>query len=681
MSRINELKPNVFNMIAAGEVVERPSSVVKELIENSLDAGATIVDVEIENGGLKTIKVSDNGIGMDKTDLVLSVKPHATSKLSSAEDLSTISTFGFRGEALASIEAVSKVKIVSKIKGESAYCYDPGVSPLPFEAARMDGTTVEICDLFYNVPARLKFLKSTKTEEKYIFEKVANLILANPEISFSLKADGRTLIQSNGKGAKEALYSVFGNLADKFYEMNFRHNNFILSGFISDPEHTRSTRSGQVIIVNGRVVQDKNLCLAVERAYGGLLMKHSYPMFVLSLILPFDFVDVNVHPQKSEVRFQSPNAVFGFVYKSVAETLAINETSFSLEAEINRKIIDKGTEANLRVPINSDLNFSDLFAKNQLNEGVSAYSIPSDAKSEFSGGEYKLRDFSSDRPSGKNLDDTNENSKKPCDVELLAERVGVADESSHDYNYRKTNFQSSLKTEEYASNEQSVDNYGKSNLELINSLQNINTDNGKAKEGEDCGIFCEAESTKVLCSLFDTYLLVKNKGKIYLIDQHAAHERIIFDRLISSISQEESVSQPMLFSFSEEIDYNAFSRVKNMLPSLQKIGFEIALDESRNRIEILAIPAIMLNVRLKEFLHNLLTSFNEDITIENLLYERICQSACKAAIKGGDSFTEEQLEYLIKDFKNDFPKQCPHGRPAIIEIEKQALEKLFKRIV
>lgn len=677
MGKINELKPNVFNMIAAGEVVERPSSVVKELIENSLDAGATIINVDIEDGGLKLIKVSDNGVGMDKSDLVMSLKPHATSKLTVAEDLSVISTFGFRGEALASINSVSKIKITSKVDGQNAYTYSPEISNSPIDSSRNVGTTVEICDLFYNVPARLKFLKSVKTEEKYIYEKVADLILANPDVSITLDANGKTLIQSNGGGAKEALYSVYGSLADKFFEMDYQKSNFFLRGFISDSEHTKSTRSGQAIIVNGRVVQDRNISLAVEKAYGSLIMKHTYPMYVISLILPFDFVDVNVHPQKAEVRFQSPNAVFGFVYKSVAETLALNETSFSLQTEIDRKLKENAAIES------HQLDFSDLNAsESRLKEGGTLYSVAMEncARSIENNGksenlEYKLRDFNSDKLYCKNgVADEN------ADEKFLKSKTalfggGEADRADKISDFNDETTKSDLRSVLFDCKKSSdgVEKAVSSDLYESYTYEKINDYSGNFD--------FETESIKVLCSLFDTYLLVKNKSKIYLIDQHAAHERIIFDRLMNSVAKEEVISQPMLFSFSEEVDELSFARVKNILPSLQKIGFEISTDDSNNRIEILALPAILMNVKIKEFLHNLLHSFDDDIKIEKLLYERICQTACKSAIKGGDSLTDEQLDYLIQTFNENLPKQCPHGRPAIIEIEKTALEKLFKRIV
>ena len=654
MSKILELKPNVFNMIAAGEVVERPSSVIKELVENSLDAGATIVDVEISEGGLKSIKVSDNGVGMDKTDIIMSVKPHATSKLRSAEDLIQISTFGFRGEALASIAAVSKLKITSKTKDGAAYSFSPSSNDV-VETARTDGTTVEICDLFYNTPARLKFLKSTKTEEKYIVEKIADLILANPNVSISLKADGKSLLQSNGGGNEEALYAVFGNTASKFYAVDSEKGNFKLNGYISDSETTRATRSGQVIIVNGRVVEDRNLCLAVERAYGGLLMKHSYPLFVISLVLPFDFVDVNVHPQKSEVRFQSPNSVFGFVYNAVLDTLGKNQKIFTLDYELDKKV--KNIESQfVDAPQISQVDLSELaatpasenFSDSSFNRNFFDTPIVKDGK-------YKLRDFDN-------------NAADKATSNTLIEKT---DDGNADNEFSKAFYD--LNSSSFLSSNENLNN---SDSEFVKN--NYSDDDKSNNVAADF----YGEKATILCSLFETFLIIKKGERVFLMDQHAAHERIIFDKLMESIKNEQIISQPMLFSYVEEADDIAVSKIGELMPSLEKIGFEISIDKATNRIEILAIPSILTNLKIKEFLHNLINVLDESITVETLLYERICQTACKAAIKGGDSFSEEQLEYLLKTLtKNDLPTQCPHGRPAIIEITKQSLEKLFKRVL
>lgn len=643
-------------MIAAGEVVERPSSVVKELVENSLDAGATIVDVEISEGGLKSIKVSDNGVGMDKTDIIMSVKPHATSKLRSAEDLSQISTFGFRGEALASIAAVSKLKITSKTKDGAAYSFSPSANDV-VETARTDGTTVEICDLFYNTPARLKFLKSTKTEEKYIVEKIADLILANPNVSISLKADEKSLLQSNGGGNEEALYAVFGNTASKFYAVDSEKGNFKLNGYISDSETTRATRSGQVIIVNGRVVEDRNLCLAVERAYGGLLMKHSYPLFVISLVLPFDFVDVNVHPQKSEVRFQSPNSVFGFVYNAVLDTLGKNQKIFTLDDELDKKV--KNIESQfVDAPQISQVDLSELaatpkvksFSDSSFNLNFFDTPIVKDDK-------YKLRDFDNNMP-----DNTSSNTS--------AEKTDS--NAANSFNEPFYNLGGNLRN----SNEHFKNTDSGSNSEFVKN--NYSDDDKSNNVAADF----YGEKATILCALFETFLIIKKGERVFLMDQHAAHERIIFDKLMESIKNEQIISQPMLFSYVEEADDIAVSKIGELMPSLEKIGFEISIDKATNRIEILAIPSILTNLKIKEFLHNLINVLDESITVETLLYERICQTACKAAIKGGDSFSEEQLEYLLKTLtKNDLPTQCPHGRPAIIEITKQSLEKLFKRVL
>ncbi|MDR3292999.1 MAG: DNA mismatch repair endonuclease MutL, partial [Clostridiales bacterium] len=321
MPNINILDPSVYNKISAGEVVERPSSVVKELVENALDAGAGEVSVEIREGGIKYIRVFDNGSGMDGENLKKAFLPHATSKIKSAEDLYTISSLGFRGEALASIAAVSILEIVSKTEdgelGAKMSVKDGAFGEVKSVAANR-GTSITVNDLFYNTKPRLNFLKRTKTEESYISALLAKFILAYPDVAFTYKADEKIIYQTKGQGLKNAIYEVYGReLSDNLLYLEYESGNRMIKGYVSAPGYYKSNKTYQTLFINGRIVDNAQISLAVLKAYGENIMKHCFPIFILDTVLPFGEVDVNAHPTKSDVRFTDEKGIFGFVYRAV----------------------------------------------------------------------------------------------------------------------------------------------------------------------------------------------------------------------------------------------------------------------------------------------------------------------------------------------------------------------------
>ncbi|HBW04969.1 MAG TPA: DNA mismatch repair endonuclease MutL, partial [Clostridiales bacterium] len=342
MSKINVLEPNVFNMISAGEVVERPSSVVKELIENSIDAGASEVSVYVEDGGIRKIQVSDNGIGIEKDDMRKAFLPHATSKLKNIVDLDSLSTLGFRGEALASISSVSEVTLSSKSKNQdiaSKITLSGGKVTFEGDDSRAEGTVISVENLFFNTPARLKFLKKGVSELNYVKDVVRMLILANPSVRIELSNEEGTLLRNEGGTLSDAIFSVYGaKTADNLLEICDEYGGAIkVSGFTSKVDYTKANRTYQTIIVNGRAVEDQTVQTAVEKAYSEYLMKRTYPMFVLDILMPFDDVDVNVHPSKTEVRFRDKHAVFSAVYHAVQNTInnSLKNVAFGFDVEQN----------------------------------------------------------------------------------------------------------------------------------------------------------------------------------------------------------------------------------------------------------------------------------------------------------------------------------------------------------
>ena len=339
MPRINKLDPSIYNLISAGEVVENPASVIKELVENAIDAGASEIDISIEEGGIKEIKVKDNGSGMDRENIYLSYLPHATSKLQKAADLDNISTLGFRGEALASIAAVSHLKIQSA-DNENGLGYEVTVSSGKIEEegeiGLSQGTTITVSNLFYNTPVRLKFLKSAKQEESLVKYRVSQLIFANPDVKFTFEVDGEVVFQTSG-GLEDAIYAIYGNdVANGLLPFEYKDGDYKVFGYTSNVDLVRHNKNSQTIIVNGRAIENQNIQVAVQQAYGERLMKRTFPIYVLNIIMPFDKVDVNVHPTKSDVRFQDNHKIFSIVYHAIQSAFVYEQTNLNIAENFDK---------------------------------------------------------------------------------------------------------------------------------------------------------------------------------------------------------------------------------------------------------------------------------------------------------------------------------------------------------
>ncbi len=613
MGRINILEPSVFNMLAAGEVVERPSSVVKELVENSIDAGATVVDVNISRGGEALIEVSDNGIGIDPEDMRAAFLPHATSKLSAVTDLDSISTLGFRGEALASIASVSEVTLTSSRKG-SASKIALSAGKVTFEglASRNEGTVIAVENLFFNTPARLKFLKKPAVEQRYIEEILKKLILANPNISFSLTADGQEVLSHSAGTLFDAVCSVYGaRFASEMIKIDdFSRGGITVRGYVSSPEKSRATRM-QTFIINGRAVSDQTMQTAAEKAYGDLLMKRSYPVLTIDVIMPFDQVDVNVHPSKTEVRFADKQAVFGAIYHAVYD--AVHEGSERLGFDIGAgKAEDKYDPAGTNIATNSSRGeFSSLSATPQ-NASRPTYTQPRiDSSRYFTATPPKNAAILRDTAIGAFMDD------------------------------------------------------------------NVQ-DRRDEKEDEPVRIF----DGKIVGQVFDTYLIVERDEVMYVIDQHAAHERVLYDKISAKMTPE--YAQSLLIPYKLTLSVEEEEIFDDLTPSLAEMGFEI--ERRTGSVVINAVPEPVARINFSKFFRDLfaINLGGEKLTLADVMRESLCQQACKAAIKGGEALTNEQIERVIRNYLDkdgNLPDKCPHGRPAVIAIGKSELEKMFKRIV
>lgn len=646
MSKINVLEPNVFNMISAGEVVERPSSVVKELVENSIDAGASEVSIYVKDGGIRKIQVSDNGIGIEKEDMRKAFLPHATSKLKNIVDLDSLSTLGFRGEALASISSVSEVSMSSKSKNAnsaSKIMLSGGKVTFEGEDSRAEGTIINVENLFFNTPARLKFLKKGASELNYIKDTVRMLILANPSVRITLSDEDGVVLTNEGGALVDAIYSVYGaKTADNLIEIADNTVGSIkVAGFTSKVDFVKSNRTYQTIIVNGRAVEDQTVQTAAEKAYSEFLMKRTYPMFVLDILMPFDDVDVNVHPSKTEVRFRDKHAVFSAVYHAVQNTINASLQNVAFGFDVSKY---EGENDTKQTDFAANV---DRIAEEKPRATFAQTSI--DTSKLFSGKTVPKNYFGFEFQSPNKQDSTLNEShfNKPLDIDFA--------NSSNDKKF---------------------------GIEIASDVETTiieeNDAQFESKNDEPYEVF----DGKIVGQIFDTYIICERGDLVYLIDQHAAHERILYDRIVENFNVEHK--QPLLIPFKLNMTGEECEYFERILPNLEKLGFDIV--KNGNAYLIDAVPEPVAQVNFSKFFADLfanMTSENE-LTLQSLLKDKLCQQACKAAIKGGQSLSRAQIERVIKyyvDENGNLPTKCPHGRPAVVAFSSKDIEKLFKRIV
>ncbi|MEG2561266.1 MAG: DNA mismatch repair endonuclease MutL [Clostridia bacterium] len=679
MPKINILPPEVFNLISAGEVVERPSAVVKELVENSIDAGASEIVVSIVDGGKSNITVIDNGCGIEKESLPLAFFPHATSKLSRAEDLDDISTLGFRGEALPSINAVAQVKISSRTAECEVGSYFDAQTKTCGELGMVCGTKIEVNNLFYNAPVRAKFLKKAATEAEFVSDIVSQIIFANPNVKIKYVVDGKTVFQTLG-GMENALYAVYSSeIANNMLAFDYQFEKIRVYGYCGNKELYKHNKNFQTIIVNGRPINNVTIQMAVAQAYGNILMKRCYPVFVLNIIMPFDEVDVNVHPRKSEVRFVDNNAIFSCVYRSIKRVLEENEKSIgsldntlagqptivekldmrannyknSLNMEqkelgINEKLSTLSTEAKDSLS-NLYMKFNNLVENSSANSSENLTFTTNDNKS------ANLSDNLTNKSGQKIQIDLEEYSNIVPDSQCkFGSKIPNVAENRVNFDYNNFNKES-----------ENVDKYSNKNIENNDIFDKIE---------QICAEF------RIIGQLFNTYLIVEQADKMYLIDQHACHERILYDKLIKQINASDVISQPMLLPYIYECDHQKFEFLLSIVPNLNKLGFEIE-EFGGFSFKINAIPSILGNIDFQNFFDGLFQDKQSLLLVNKneLINDKLASQACKAAIKGGDNLTESQIASLLTN--GEIPTQCPHGRPVVKVILKTDIEKLFKRIV
>lgn len=647
MGRINLLGPGVFNMISAGEVVERPSSVVKELVENSIDAGATEISVFIEDGGIRRISVSDNGSGILKDDMRAAFLPHATSKLCEIADLDTIATLGFRGEALASIASVSEVTLVSRADGADAarkIRLEAGKVTEESEDSRAKGTSVTVENLFFNTPARLKFLKKASTEQGYVEDAVEKIVLANPSLKITLTSEKGVLLAHDGGNLADAMADVYPHLdMSRFIAVDRVSSSGVrVSGYVSAVDYTAPTRSRQTVIVNGRVVENDTVSAAVDKAYRDYLVKRTFPMYVLDVIVPFDEVDVNVHPAKAEVRFRNKNAVFGAVFRAVDEAI---KASF-------------GSEKHGFSPVSTgSADAAATYEQTAIDTAALFGDMPENTSSDRLGAkENPVRDLPFNLGSLRGIGVSR--AGRAAEKRIPSYEI----DGAHLYGGTAADGKDDLYDDAYALSKISEDE--------DKDFANSSNTRFRLFDGEVVG------------QVFDTYLIVERADVVYVIDQHAAHERVLYDKLSASLSSE--FSQSLLIPYKLRLSGAEEEYFDKIMPALNDMGF--AIEKKPGSYLVYAVPEPVVRMNIEKFVAALFENMLDDgeLKLTDLLKDVVCRDACRAAIKGGEHLSRRQIEYVLSnliDEEGNLPQKCPHGRPAVVALTKRDFEKMFMRVV
>lgn len=678
---INILPPEVYNRIAAGEVVDRPYSVVKELVENAIDAGATEIIVEAEGGGKKLIRVTDNGCGIHKEDLKAAFLPHATSKLKTADDLAAIFTLGFRGEAVASVASVSKTTILSRVKGEEAYSLtvEGGVFGEISPAGGAEGTVVTVENLFYNTPARLKFLKSDASEEGDITAIMARFLLSRPEISFTYLVNGKVRYRSFGDGLESALAVVYGaGTLQNCISIRAEKHGMRLWGYIGNRAYNKPNRSYQSLFLNGRYIVNQTVALAVTNAYGSYLMKRQYPFYVLFLEVPPEVVDVNVHPNKADVRFADNRIVYGTVYSVISAVLdgssaALEYISPAISSTVGK---NKGAVSPLPEAPERASAAQPAPSKPVSPEAPVFQAVPDFAAAPSPAPAFKAPPAQSVLPAEASQTAkpaprmSVEEAKKELAFEIPKlhgrERVrALEEEKPNTFEVR-----SPLASSRPAPQEEQEDAFEENKKYLLERDE-------RAKQQK-----IDPATLIFRGVLFETYLIFERGDEAYFIDQHAAHERLIYEKLKNKCEARTPLSQPMLMPYILTVNAQEFSFLTSQFEALRALGFEI--DEfGGTSVKVSAVPLDLFGMDIEAFFREVLSSMESlrAIRLSEIARDKLATMACKAAVKGGERLTEEEAKRLLSDMDGDMGLKCPHGRPAVVRMKKSDFEKLFKRIV
>lgn len=619
MAEIALLSQETIDKIAAGEVIERPSSVVKELVENAIDAQATAITVEIKEGGTRLIRITDNGSGIKHSQVPLAFLRHSTSKIRSVEDLLSVRSLGFRGEALSSIAAVSRVELITKTYDQltgTRYVIEGSKEVANEEIGAPDGTTFLVKDLFYNTPARRKFLKSPQTEGNYIADLVEKLALSHPQISFQFIQNNKTKLHTSGNGnRKDLIYHVFGReVTSSVLEVDYSCEWFRVSGFIGKPMITRGNRSFENYFINQRYIKSNVIAQAIEEAYKGFIMQHQYPFTVLYFDFDGERLDVNVHPTKMELRFDHSKEIFEALRDAVYDVLSHKE--FIPQVPV--------TETKEPKPTNT----------------------------------YK------------------EPIPEPFETRRLNEiRNSIAVDSPYSIQYPKYNVRTESKISE------------KPNEYFSKPKENPKTQYEEITLGQIDQQFLSEEARsnhRLIGQLFDTYWLIEYKDQLYIIDQHAAHEKVLYEQTMKKLNQKEFTSQMISPPIVLSLNVQEIENLEKYRTQIEMLGYGIEHFGGKEYM-IHAVPGNLFHLDMKDLFIEMLDDFTElssQKATPQLILEKVASMSCKAAVKGNQKLSIAEVEALITELLSlENPYNCPHGRPTIISMSKYEIEKKFKRIV
>ena len=663
MANIQVLDQITIDKIAAGEVIERPASIIKELVENAIDAGASAVTVEIKEGGISFIRITDNGCGIPKGEVPLAFLRHSTSKIRSVDDLSTVASLGFRGEALSSIAAIAQVELITKTKDEvtgTRYRIEGGAEKSIEDTGAPDGTTFLVHQIFYNTPARRKFLKTPMTEASHVSELMTRLALSHPEVSIQFINNGQEKLHTSGNGKlKDIIYHVFGrDIANNLLETNERIDGIQVQGFIGKPIISRGNRNYENYFINGRYVKSNIIAKAIEDAYKDFTMQHKYPFTALHFTMDGTDLDVNVHPTKMELRFSNQQGVYNFIYNALKQTLSEPELIPRVELPEAKevpvkaeKIVERKQEQPMtpvreerKTPVIEEEKNLDYFMK-KMRERVTAYHQqavevkPTPAPSVIQENvNYEALPASQVAAVKQPVPEQRTVAKEPMPEQAVAprEEKSVVTEKQLDF------FEEKLLTKK------------------------------------------AAQEYKIIGQLFETYWLVEFHEQLYIIDQHVAHERVLYEKTLRGMKDREFTSQylspPIILNLSMQEE----EALNTHMDIFTNIGFEIE-PFGGDSYAIRAVPDNLFSIAKRELFTEMLDQLVDGIhssLAPDIVAEKVASMSCKAAVKGNSRLSAAEVETLIGELLElENPYHCPHGRPTIIAMTKRELEKKFKRIV
>ncbi|WP_320991802.1 DNA mismatch repair endonuclease MutL [Hungatella sp.] len=725
MPNITLLDQNTINKIAAGEVIERPASVVKELLENAIDARATAVTVEIKEGGTTFIRVTDNGCGIPREEVPLAFLRHSTSKIKSVEDLFTISSLGFRGEALASIASVCQVELITKTSEAltgSRYSIEGGIERPLEEIGAPEGTTFIARNLFFNTPARRKFLKTPMTEGSHVAELVEKIALSHPEISIRFIQNNQNKLHTSGNhNLKDIIYTVFGReIAANLLAVEAKKQDIAISGFIGKPVIARGNRNYENYFINGRYIRSSIISKAIEEAYKPFMMQHKYPFTMLHFTIEPELLDVNVHPTKMELRFRDGEMVYRMVYDAVSGALAHKE--LIPEVELNKeKAEQEAKEARKHEPSPEPFELRrleamsrqqaacapgskrlkpaepslmrdpDFLAENWLKKPAGGQMTPNrfdgrDAVEETAAGADFLHRLSPEsvakneetvqnqaggaREHGQ-LNGMTNSGVQPGEGEAAAEEAAARDAAAEEAAVEDAAARDAAAREAAAGEAQA------GAAAFSGKPEQLDLFDGKLLEPKSRLMH------KLIGQVFDTYWLVEFNEQLYIIDQHAAHEKVLYEKTMATLKNREYSSQMLNPPIILTLNMNEEVLLKEHMKYFSDMGFEIEPFGGRE-YAVRGVPANLLSIAKKDLLIEMIDGLSDDVSTHNpdIIYERVATMSCKAAVKGGSRLSTAEANELIDQLLNlENPYACPHGRPTIISMSRYELEKKFKRIV